>query len=106
MLFRVVIFALIHFCAWYALAHVAFGMDFDRLPDRSSIATFCAYAVAVLQYPHDLLFRLLPTQLFQQVPQAALALIALTSLIWGIALSLGRKALSARKTVSSSVPTQ
>ena len=106
MLLRLVLFTLGHLGAWYAMAHLAFGTDFDRMPDRSIVAAAGAHVFAVLQYPHDLILRLLPPQLLEQAPQAALVVIGLNSLLWGTALTLAWQLLVKRKALRPAVVAQ
>jgi hypothetical protein len=106
LLLRLLCFSAVHFGLWYASVVVAYGSDLDHVFTRSALASNAASLCAVLQYPHDLLLRILPAHLLQQVPQLALGPIALNSVLWGIALSLLWYLLSAsgRFTVDSNAP--
>jgi hypothetical protein len=85
---RLLCFSAVHFGLWIASAVVAYGFDLDRVPTRSALSSSAVSLCAVLQCPHDLLLRLLPARILQQVPQLALAPIVLNSVLWGIMISL------------------
>lgn len=100
MLRRLLGFTLLHLAVWVVLSLVAYGFDLDQVPGRSALARSAASAAWLLQYPHDGLVRVLPSNLLQQFPQAAAVLVVANSLLWGIGLVLAWRFVSAARTES------
>jgi hypothetical protein len=101
LILRTLCFSATHFALWLGSAFVAYGSDLDQLPTRSAFAHGAALLCVVLQYPHDLILHLLPSQWLQQIPRLAIVVVLSNSLLWGAVLSVAWQLFVNRRLVNA-----
>jgi len=104
LLWGILCFSVLHFGLWFLSAFIAYGFDLDQVRTRSVLANSAAAPCSVLQYPHDVLLRSLPSQWLEQVPQMAMVVVLVSSLLWGVGLCIIWQLFRARRKLGNPVP--